>query len=55
MESELSLIISEEETKAAEAALQDLHENMRKIMIFCREKGEEELKAKTELRKKEGN
>jgi len=53
MEAELAVMISEEETKAAEAALLDLHENMRKIMIFCREKGEEELKAKTELRKKE--
>jgi hypothetical protein len=53
LESELGVMMSEEETKEAEQGLIDLEENIRKIGIFCREKGEDELRLKAELRRRE--
>lgn len=55
MESELEMMNFEEESKEAECALIDLKDNIRKISIFCREKGEEELSARTVLRRNEEN
>lgn len=53
MEEELQALQKEEDLKSAEAELLDLHDNIRKISIYCREKGEEELKAKSEMNRKE--
>lgn len=53
MDAEMEAIQFEEETKETEADVMDLKENMSKILVFCREKGEEELKARSELRKRE--
>ena len=52
-ESELKMMILEEEMLDAEATLIDVQNNQRKLFIFCRLKGEAELKAKTDLKKKE--
>lgn len=53
MVSQLNMLETEEESKEYEAELHHHENNMKKIMIFCREKGEQELHAKTLLRKKE--
>jgi hypothetical protein len=53
MEAELDTITLEEETKEAEAELLDLQDNIRRVSLYCRNKGEEELKARTELRNKQ--
>lgn len=53
MESELEMMLVEEEMKEAEANLIDLKDNMKKMLVLCREKGEVELRARTELRRKE--
>jgi hypothetical protein len=53
MVSQLNMLETEEESKEYEAELHHHQNNMKKIMIFCREKGEQELHAKTRLRKKE--
>lgn len=52
-ESELKMMLTEEEMLDAEASLIDVQNNQRKLFIFCRLKGEAELKAKTDLKKKE--
>ena len=51
IESELTIMLAEEEYKEYEAKLYDVKENMNKVLIYCREKGEEELKSRTELKK----
>ena len=51
--SELDFMNAEEECKELEYQLKELAENLRKITIFCRTKGEEELHARTDLKKKE--
>jgi len=53
LESELAIINAEDDVKTAEFELSELRENIRRITIFCREKGEEELKAKTKVRKQQ--
>ena len=49
-ESELKMMVLEEEMLDAEASLIDVQNNQRKLFIFCRLKGETELKAKTDLK-----
>ena len=51
MESELAVMESSEELKDIENKLKDFEENINKVTIFCREKGEEELKIRSELKK----
>jgi hypothetical protein len=53
MESELSMMEAEEELRETEAKLEDIKENSNRLATFCREKGEEELKLRTQLRKLE--
>ena len=53
MESELSMMEAEEELRETEAKLEDIKENANRLATFCREKGEEELKLRTQLRKLE--
>lgn len=55
LKSEIQLMQDEEDLKAAEAEVIYLNDNIRKISIYCREKGEEELKAITEIKKCEEN
>eukprot|EP01041_Mallomonas_annulata_P000136 gene136-219_t len=50
---ELSYMETEEECKETEHSLKELQENIRRMVIFCQEKGEIELRIKTELRRKE--
>jgi hypothetical protein len=51
MEAELAVMESSEELKDIENKLKDLEENINKVTIFCREKGEEELKVRSDLKK----
>lgn len=53
MQAELKVIQNEEDLKAAEAELIFLKDNIRKMTIYCREKGEEELNAQLTLKKAE--
>lgn len=53
MESELALMEAQEELKEAESRLIDVKENIQRVMIYCRDKGEEELKSRTELKRRE--
>ena len=52
-QSELSLMTLQEEMLSTQSSLADLEINQRKSYVFCRLKGEAELRAKTDLRKKE--
>ena len=52
-EAELKCMIAEEEMKEAESALVHLVANQTKIRIYARNKGDQELRAKSTLRKKE--
>ena len=52
-EAELKCMIAEEEMKEAESALVHLNANQTKIRIYARNKGDQELRAKSMLRKKE--
>lgn len=53
MESELALMEAEEELRDTESKLEDLKENSNRLASFCREKGEEELKLRSQLKKLE--
>lgn len=53
MEADLAEMQMEEDALAAEAEIIDLRDNIKKIIVYCREKGEEELNKKSVLRKKE--
>lgn len=53
IESELAIMQAEEELKDFESKLIDIKDNIMRVMIYCREKGEEELKSRTELRHRE--
>jgi hypothetical protein len=53
MESELAVMEAEEELRETEAKLEDFTENANRIQLFCREKGEEELKLSTDLKRLE--
>lgn len=53
MEGELALMEAQEELKDAESRLIDIKENMMRVLIYCRDKGEEELKSRTELKRRE--
>jgi hypothetical protein len=53
MESALNLMIAEEDLRETESKFVDLQENSSRILIFCREKGEEELKISSRLKKLE--
>ncbi len=53
MEADLSEMQMEEDAKAAEAEILELNDNIKKIVVFCREKGEEELSKKSVLKRKE--
>ena len=52
-QSELSLMTLQDEMLTAQSSLADLQCNQKKLYVFCRLKGEAELRAKTDLRKKE--
>ena len=52
-EAELKVMLAEEEMKEAESALVDLKSNQNKIRIYAKAKGDAELKARSELHKKE--
>ena len=52
-EAELKCMIAEEEMKEAESALVHLVSNQTKIRIYARNKGDQELRAKSTMRKKE--
>lgn len=53
IESELAIMQAEEELKEFESKLIDIKDNIQRVMIYCREKGEEELKSRTELKHRE--
>jgi len=53
METELQVMMLEEEKNQFEHDLQELNNNIQRIMVFCREKGEEELHAKSKWKKAE--
>lgn len=53
LETELSSLNAYELLKEREAELLELRDNIRKIAIFCREKGEEELRARSDHKQKE--
>ena len=53
LETELESLNAYELLKEREAELLELKDNIRKIAIFCREKGEEELRARSEHKQKE--
>jgi hypothetical protein len=53
METELQVMNMREISRQYEHDLQTLEQNIHRILIFCREKGEEELKAKSLWRKKQ--
>lgn len=53
LEAELAMMEADEEKREAESKLVDVNENVMKILIYCREKGEEELHSKTELKKRQ--
>jgi hypothetical protein len=53
LESELGIMQAEEELKEFEAHLIDVKDNITRVLVYCREKGEEELKSRTELRQRE--
>ena len=50
---ELNMMVAEEDMRHAESAFIGVRDNHRKLLIFCRLKGESELKAKSHLKKKE--
>jgi hypothetical protein len=50
LQAELACVISEEECKEIESTLVGLKENIRKLGVYCQQKGMEELKANTALR-----
>ena len=52
-EAELKVMLAEEEMKEAESALVDLKSNQNRIRIYAKAKGDAELKARSELHKKE--
>jgi hypothetical protein len=52
MESELEVVCLEEECKESEADTINLKDNIRKIGLFCTDKGEQELHLRSLLRKK---
>jgi hypothetical protein len=51
LQSELAMMEADEDVKDAEARLIDVRENMMRILIHCRDKGEEELKLRSELKR----
>lgn len=51
--SELDYMNTEEEAKEIEFNIKEIGENLRKLTLFCRTKGEEELRARTTLKQKE--
>lgn len=53
MEAELDMMDAEEDLKACEARLLDVKENMRRVLLYCRQKGEEELNCRSQLRKRQ--
>jgi hypothetical protein len=53
MGSELAWMVTEEEQRQNEERERELRNNIRQLTIFCRVKGEEELHARTTLRKKQ--
>lgn len=53
MEAELMLMEAQESVYEAQAKLREIEENILKIRVFCRDKGEEELKARSEWKKRE--
>lgn len=52
-EAELEYMLAVEEAREAEYNLIKLNENVRKLSVFCQQKGEDELRVKTILREKE--
>jgi hypothetical protein len=52
LESELEVVCLEEECKESEADTINLKDNIRKIGLFCTDKGEQELHLRSLLRKK---
>jgi hypothetical protein len=50
LQAELSTVIAEEECKESESALNSLKENIRRLGVFCQQKGIEELRANSTVR-----
>jgi len=53
LKDELAMMEADEILKEFQAKLEDVKNNMQKILLYCRDKGEEELKSRTELKRKE--
>ena len=53
LETELNVMNMDEISRQYEHDMQELEFNIRKVLTFCREKGEEELRAKSQWRKKQ--
>jgi len=52
-EAELAAMEAEEELKEYESKLRDIRDNILRVTTFCRDKGEEELRSRMELKRRE--